>query len=247
MNQFNSEVDALKHCDEMDSIRSQTPAPAQLLFDFISSVQAPVLAILWDRVSNLLARNRRERWEEFFDALRNDLMRKLQNQDKKLEEFPTQVDSNRLSEIVTEGIRRSEQAATREKAKRLGTVAASGILRPNDPLELVTEFLRFAQELSETDILVLREMQKAQANCNPDRFQGARADDVRKVMNTFQVKQSDGKVLDYGYVKSSFARLQSLGLAIQLSSQSNTSPENLPFELLRLGNEFLEYIDPTTT
>lgn len=260
MSQYDSEVKALEHRDEMEALHPKIPSPAKFLFSGILKNAGLLLqsmpsgcadgqtnqafVTIADAVRGLLAESTKDNWREYFKAFSNDVYRELESQGTKIEKMEQQVNSVRSLAIFVEGARRSQQSSSAEKAKRLGRVAAMGIIRcENDPLEKVLEFLRFAEELSETDIYVLREMENRQKNVGPEKFQDQWALNIHRVMNDFEVTLSDENKLDDQYVRSSFARLQAYGLIIQLGgTMSDTPPHKQHYALLNLGKEFLQYL-----
>jgi hypothetical protein len=152
------------------------------------------------------------------------------------------VRSDREAKFLVEGGRRARDASSLEKVLRLSQVVVSGVLASEDPNEKVSEFIRFAAELNETDIHVLSVMYTLQHQFNSKEVP-TWASEVRRVMHDREITDKDGNVMDDQYVRSAYARLQALGLVVQFGgTASDTSPGEQHYAILTLGKEFYQYL-----
>jgi hypothetical protein len=151
-------------------------------------------------------------------------------------------ESVRNLKVFVEGARKARDADSAEKVRRLSQVVTTGVMTSSDPQEKVLEFIRFAAELNETDIYILSQLYKIQHTFNP-KFVSEWAQSVRKAMHDRVILDSAGGPVDDQYVRSAYARLQAIGLAVQLGgTASDTSPGEQHYALLKLGKEFYMYL-----
>ena len=151
-------------------------------------------------------------------------------------------DSQAKIDFFIEGARRARDASSRDKVLRLAQVVVSGVVSDDDGEEKVIEFIRFASELNETDIQVLKEVHSFQSKLNP-KFKDHWAQGVRRAMNNSVLLDVNRQPFDDQTVRSACARLQALGLVGQIGGTvSDTSPGETPYAVLDLGREFLSYL-----
>jgi hypothetical protein len=150
---------------------------------------------------------------------------------------------NRNLALFLQGANKARVADNADKVRRLAQVVLNGVVSENDPEEKVNEFIRFAAELNETDIHVLKVLYDRQSGFNP-KFVAEWAQNVRRSMHDYPIPDSSGGTMDDQYVRSAYARLQALGLAVQLGgTASDTSPAEQHYALLKLGKEFFQYLE----
>jgi len=157
----------------------------------------------------------------------------------------TLTDKRELKYFV-EGARKARDASSADKVFRLSQVVVTGMVSRSDPDEKVVEFIRFAADLNETDIHVLSQMYARQHTFN-SKFVPQWAQEIRRAMHDRPLADSMGGFMNDQYVRSAYARLQSLGLVVALGgTASDTSPGENHYAILTLGKEFVEYlrVDP---
>jgi hypothetical protein len=146
--------------------------------------------------------------------------------------------TRRNRELFTQGLMEARLSRTEDCVKRLAAVVVSGIGHPEDPEELVTEFLRISTVLTETDVLILRAAASLPPNTGSDENQSWRnsvfAGWTRVVGD---LKASGISEMTY---RSALVRLQALGLAEAMDPGFGGG--RAPYEVLELGRHYLGYL-----
>lgn len=183
-----------------------------------------------------------KRTEENQIYLLDAVVDEVRSNSKDLSEHAEELE--RLSDIVDRTLAYVGPTTPRERLSRFAAIAVSGALvYTSDPPEQTDEFLRIADSLQETDVMVLREIGLIQL-AQLDGFTST--DQI-----LFQVQKSWVEILrrlgEIGIPKfsyrSAFVRLQSHGFLERTEPNMGTNQlGDTPYLLLELGIKFLEYL-----
>jgi hypothetical protein len=155
----------------------------------------------------------------------------------------------------------TQRTADRTKVERIGRILLNGALRwpqTEEERELrrqhLAEFMRIAEILTDTDVLVLRAIYKTQLPLilkykeilkdDPPRAAASEADWIQAVFQVWKETQflSEGQPLSFFNIHSGLIRLESQGLIGRTTSQTVVAQvTTTPYGLLELGALFAEY------
>jgi|GEM_PF-2794552 len=210
------------------------------------------LSSLADLLVGIVAGNTKVNVEQFAYCVVHDLQCVVHDQQKlgssfdKLDELLSSV---RDQQLFLQGAIEASTSATQERTMRLAKVVVSGILRPNDPDEMVTEFLRMTSALIETDVHVLRVTARLQEpSSDPieevDQEEKSKRGDNRRTKLYKDWPQIladvESKGLSDMSVRSAFVRLQALGLVEPITSGFDAGEPR--YEVLELGRLYVDYL-----
>jgi hypothetical protein len=189
-----------------------------------------------------------ERIEYLLEQVADDLLDTIahvDSQEERLKQIESNLDASRFEELLGEAAIQATRAPGKGRIERLAKVAVSGAThRKSDPIERALEFERHAVELDDVDVSLLCLMESYQA---PLRNKGIFRedqwlDDVRRSWQEMIRDKGYQEVSARG-ARSSFARLQARGLAIQIPSVITiNSPGTEPYAVLDEGTLFLDYL-----
>jgi hypothetical protein len=196
-----------------------------------------------------------ERIEYLLNQVADDLVdaiTKVDGHEGSLEDHETRIkliesilDPSRFTELLGEAGIQALRASGPEKIKRLARVAVSGAThRKTDAIERALEFERHAVELDDLDVSLLRLMENYQAKLRTKGIfrEDEWLDGVRRTWQEMTRENGYGEA-SAREARSSFARLQSRGLVIQIPSVATVnSPGTEPYAVLDEGASFLTYL-----
>jgi hypothetical protein len=143
--------------------------------------------------------------------------------------------------LVLYALRRAEQSRAKERIRRLGRILVHAAeAGPKDGADYVEEMMRIAMEVTERDMVLLREVHRAFANSlaggqgatpHATAIQGWRSVAGRIPMTQGAAVSCGLKLESYGLVRRAEDR-----------SKNNLSDEPLAFGLLSKGKDFVEYV-----
>lgn len=145
--------------------------------------------------------------------------------------------------LLVEAAKRTEETRDQARIHRLASIFVHGIEDASESsADEAEEFMRIVVQLSETDILVLREFVMHQ----PGLEERAKREGLSLTDLTNRSWREGGKPnpgLSDGNLQSSCARLQSFGLLVRIERVGTAlSPDEIPYALLNLGERFAKYI-----
>jgi hypothetical protein len=189
----------------------------------------------------------------FRDRLFEEFKRDMQ----RFEKFMAEV---RGSLLLRQALGATQRTADQTKIERIGRILLNGALQwpqTNEERELsqqrLAEFMRIAEILTDTDVLVLRAIYKVQSplisqyreivGTNPSLAATTEASWIQAVFQTWGDTQflAEGQPLSFFNVHSALIRLESQGLIGSTTSQTVVAQvTTTPYGLLELGAMFVE-------
>jgi hypothetical protein len=152
-------------------------------------------------------------------------------------------DPERLTRLTLDAVQKAEDLRDVERVKRIGRILAHAItLGPMSDLDKAEEMMRVARDLSDQDVLALRQIYDSQfAALNGNGWDL----DVHQVNVLWKEKKPSvpGTVLP-GELASIFLKLQGLGLVTSVERMNTQhGPNEQVFSLLPKGGDFVRYIE----
>jgi hypothetical protein len=131
-----------------------------------------------------------------------------------------------------------------EKLGYFASIVVSGALIFHEqPLEQTDEFLRIANSLYPTDVMVLRELGVFQSSQTAGYVGDSQIiSEMQMAWPSLLARLRESEISDASR-KSALVRLQSFGLVERLEPNiTATSPGDTPYILLEMGKQFLDYL-----
>lgn len=255
-------VEALQALNESDA-RQRVPIPkytreiTQLVGLF--GKKGATVSRLAGVALSLLTRREEENRQELVNAIADELKycaERIEKLSVESEEHRIFMESE-LPALVLDGFRRAEQSRAKDRIQRLGRVLVHAALSgPSEGADTVEDLMKVASELSERDVAVLRLI----SDHDPvSRFHPSEA--RRLVRGTerdrwYKIDWNKGGFTAHE-VESICGKLYGLGLLAPIRYARQEAPDAglvvplTPYELLKMGRDFLAYIrseaDPNTS
>jgi hypothetical protein len=149
--------------------------------------------------------------------------------------------------LILDALRRAEQVRDKERIARLARILVHAAeVGPHDGADCAEEMMRVAMDLTERDLIVLREMK----NRHPLKVTGPFPEQRYLPLNAaIGFRETDWRQLGFSLheLESICCKLQSFGLVVRMDDElkrhgPNGDPQRNAYELLRKGWDFVEYI-----
>jgi len=193
-------------------------------------------------ISSRLARNRAERIQLVIEAIKDELRR----QERGIAELKKSANDTRKHveewvDLVYDGLKKAEQTRAKERVKRIGTVLARALLKlPPPQPDDVEEMLRVAMELSDFEVLALKNLVTIQGSIvlktgRADRYQAWES-------------WSEGPwgSVPSSEIDSAFLKLESFGLVSGIAPPNNQNiyaDIHRRYALLKKGLDFILFVE----
>ncbi len=224
----------------------------------ISAVTKP-----FSEAANLLAKGPDEGLVELAKVIIDELGfrdRLLDEFRRDLQRFERLVADIQGSSLLRQALGATQRTADRTKIERIGQILLNGALQwpqGDEERELkqqqLAEFIRIAEILTDTDVLVLRAIYSTQlplisryreiVGLDPSRAAASEADWIHAVFQIWKDTQflTENQPLSFFNVHSALIRLESQGLIVGTTSQTVVAQvTTTPYGLLELGAMFVE-------
>lgn len=210
--------DALKHQFQMEDL-SVSPA-GKVALDIASS-----MPLIWpfdkiiQRLKGHLAADSRERVRLMLETCMSEV-RKRDDEIRRLRDAATAEESQRreevLGELLLDAARKAESTRAKERVKHIGLILANAAVEstPTDADE-VEEMMRVAMELSDRDIMYLRELMKIQGSMHQTQDHIPRYAAHTSWERGFWTTRIDPEI------DSVFSKLESYGLVARIPPPNN--------------------------
>jgi hypothetical protein len=227
--------------------RQQSPV-AQLAQDLVAVAKCIPGARAFAGPAELVLRKLNQRNQGNRDYLLNVLTEELKRIRCKLEHLADeqrQFLEDDYMELVLDGLKKAENVRSKERIARIAKILAhaadAGTTKPANETE---EMMRVAMDLTDQDVAVLREIDRAQSKILKWSGGMAPMDPVNKCW-----KEDPPKVegMSPAAVVSACEKLQSFGLVTRVDRNNFTLPLSVtPYGILEKGHDFVEYIRGVT-
>lgn len=213
------------------------------IVDLLPPVKAPLPPLI-ERISKWLDNRRAENHAYLLNVVKEELQKliaKVQTLSNEQNEFLNRD----FLPLLLEGFKRAENLRARERIERIGKIlgyaAEQGTKMALDHTE---EMMRVAMDLTDDDVIVLREIYKTQAPIL-ERNQGRIV--IDQVNEAWRHNHPKVRNMDEGEMQSICAKLQSFGLVTQVERRGiKLGPNEIPYGLLQKGHDFVLYIQGVT-
>jgi hypothetical protein len=237
--EIDNPITAAKRAIERDE--QQHPSLAVIRAEKFLGIIVPPIAPFSKVLGDLVEKKKQENRDLLLQTTASEVEKLLDREHVFAEDHKRWV-QDELPGLLAEGVAKSEQTRGREKVIRLARVIGHAIaIGPLRPADLASEMMRVAVELSDQDIIVLRDMSRVQAEMLGNRSGRPEINDANSAWARLE-KESDF-FRSGGEIYSVCLKLQSLGLVMAVERLATTlGLQSVPYALLPRGIQFLEYI-----
>jgi hypothetical protein len=193
-----------------------------------------------DLVLRKLNQRNQENRDYLLDVLTDELKR-IRGRLEHLSEEHRQFLEHDYMELVLDGLKRSENIRSKERIARIAKILAHAAdVGPSNSADCAEEMMRVAMDLTDQDVGVLREIDRAQAKILEWSRQPAPMDPVNDCWKADPPKVEG---MSPAAIVSTCEKLQSFGLVTRVDRNNFKLPLTVtPYGILQKGHDFVEYI-----
>lgn len=150
------------------------------------------------------------------------------------------VNSDEMRRLIVDAVRKSEDLRDTHRVERIGKIFAHTVTLESTDLDKAEELMRVARDLSDQEVIALRDIYETQFELLQKFKLQIPDDDINAMWRDRPLKVPG--VLE-GELNSILLKLQGLGLIIAAERRGTVlGPNSRPFGLLAKGADFVRYI-----